>query len=312
MITSMSRAAKTAWGVLAYNIGVILWGAYVRATGSGAGCGAHWPLCNGVIIQRAPSVATLIEYSHRITSGLALVSVLVLAWITWRATRKGDPARTAAALSVFFMLTEAAVGAGLVLFELVAGDASAARALFMAVHLLNTFILLGCLSMTAWWLSGGARWTLGGRGARLTGILTGCAGILIASSSGAVAALGDTLYPTSSLAAGLRADLSPTSHALIRLRVIHPMFAAAVALGLVLGAPRLARGAGRAGTLLGRLVPMFAALQIAFGIVNVLLLAPIWMQMVHLLTADLVWMTFVLLGAASLGPPQAVRAVKAA
>ena len=78
MSTSLSRLATFAWAVLAYNIGVILWGAYVRATGSGAGCGDHWPLCNGVVIPRDPSIATLIEYSHRITSGFALIAVVVL------------------------------------------------------------------------------------------------------------------------------------------------------------------------------------------------------------------------------------------
>src|SRR5579864_6224423 len=137
-----SRLARYAWGVLAYNVAVILWGAYVRASGSGAGCGSHWPLCHGVILQRAPSAATLIEYSHRVTSGLAVVSVLVLLIWTWRERPAGDPSRTGAGLSVFFMLTEAAVGAGLVLFSLVADNASMARALFDAVHLLNTFLLL--------------------------------------------------------------------------------------------------------------------------------------------------------------------------
>ena len=81
----MSRFARYGWGVLAFNLLVILWGAYVRASGSGAGCGAHWPLCNGEVIPRAPSVATLIEYSHRLTSGLALLGVLALLAWTWRA-----------------------------------------------------------------------------------------------------------------------------------------------------------------------------------------------------------------------------------
>src|SRR5918999_5260767 len=148
----MARLQRFAWFVLGYNVAVILWGAYVRATGSGAGCGSHWPLCNGEVLPRAPSVATLIEFSHRLTSGLALIAVVILLVWTRRATAPGHPARRGATWSLFFMLTEAAVGAGLVLFQLVADNASMARAMFMAVYLPNKFILLGCLGLPAWWV----------------------------------------------------------------------------------------------------------------------------------------------------------------
>ncbi|HTI39185.1 MAG TPA: COX15/CtaA family protein [Vicinamibacterales bacterium] len=301
----LSRLARYAWAVLAYNIGVILWGAYVRATGSGAGCGSHWPLCNGVMVPRAPTAATLIEFSHRLTSGLALVSVVVLLVWTWRGVSSPHPARSGAALSVFFMLTEAAVGAGLVLFALVADNASMARALFVAVHLLNTFVLLACIALTAWWLSGGMPIRLSGGRGRAAAILGLCAALLVSSSSGAVAALGDTLYPQGSLAAALRADLSPTSHVLIRLRIFHPMLAAATALALLLFSNRLARGTGPIAERLATIVMSVALCQIVAGIVNVMLLAPVWMQMVHLLIADVLWVSVVLLGAASL-PPAAV------
>jgi len=295
-----SRLARYAWAVLAYNIGVILWGAYVRATGSGAGCGSHWPLCNGVVIPRAATAATLIEFSHRLTSGLALISVVVLLAWTWMRVPKPHPARTGAALSVLFMLTEAAVGAGLVLFELVADNASMARALFVAVHLMNTFVLLACVTLTAWWLSGGAPIRLEGRGRRAAAIILVSVALLISSSSGAVAALGDTLYPQGSLSAALQADLSPTSHILIRLRVLHPMLAASTAFVLIVFAHRFARGGSPAASRLASMVVGAAVAQIAAGIVNVLLLAPVWMQMVHLLIADVLWVSVVLLGAASL------------
>ena len=308
-----SRLVRYAWGVLVYNVGVILWGAYVRASGSGAGCGSHWPLCDGVVIPPAPTTAMLIEYSHRLTSGLALVSVVVLLAWTLRTVRKPHPARTAAGLSVVFMLTEAAVGAGLVLFRLVADNASMARALFVAVHLLNTFVLLACIALTAWWLSGNAPVATRGRGGRFAAIVSLCGALLLSSSSGAVAALGDTLFPQGSLAAALQADLSPTSHVLIRLRVLHPMLAAATAFALLLSAHRLADGGGPSAPRLARIVMAAAALQIALGILNVLLLAPVWMQLVHLLVADALWVSVVLLGAAALStvgraaPPVAAR-----
>ena len=297
MFSSLSPVAKFAWGVLVYNIGVILWGAYVRASGSGAGCGEHWPLCNGVVIPRDPSTATLIEFSHRITSGFALIGVVVLLILVWRACAPGHPARRGAAWTVFFMLTEAAVGAGLVLFELVADNATMARAMFMAVHLLNTFVLVAWLTLTAWWLSGGGAVSMRGHGARAVPLAIAAFGLLLVGASGAVAALGNTLYPDTSVAAGLAADLSATSHFLIRLRILHPTFAVLTAVGLLFGAPRLARGHGPVTAGLARVVASFALFQLVLGAINVALLAPVWMQIIHLLVADLLWIAFVLFGA---------------
>ena len=303
MSTSLSRLATFAWAVLAYNIGVILWGAYVRATGSGAGCGDHWPLCNGVVIPRDPSVATLIEFSHRITSGFALIGVVVLLIWVWRACAPGHPARRGAVWTVVFMLTEAAVGAGLVLFQLVADNASMARAMFMAVHLLNTFILVGWLTLTAWWLSGGRPVSPRLRPRRSAAFAVATFGLLLVGVSGAVAALGNTLFPDASLAEGFKADLSPTSHFLIQLRILHPTFAVITSVGLILGASRLGGGAGATAQRLARLVAALAGIQLLAGAVNLILMAPVWMQLVHLLIADFLWIAFVLLGAAVLAVP---------
>jgi heme A synthase len=297
----MSRLGRFAWSVLAYNIAVIVWGAYVRATGSGAGCGNHWPLCNGEIVPPSPTVATLIEYSHRLTSGLALVGVVALLVWVWRACRPGHPARTGAVLSVVFMLTEAAVGAGLVLFQLVADNASAARAMFMGVHLLNTFVLLASIALTAWWLTGGAAVRLRGRGVTLAAVVGGCAALLVVSSSGAVAALGDTLFPSRTLSDALAADLSATSHVLIRLRVLHPVLAGSTAVALLWLAPYLGRRRGLAAAPLSRAVVALAIAQMALGFGNVILLAPVWLQLLHLTVADFIWIGFVLLGASALG-----------
>jgi cytochrome c oxidase assembly protein subunit 15 len=296
-----SALVRFAWTVLGYNVAVILWGAYVRASGSGAGCGSHWPLCNGEVVPRAPSIATLIEYSHRLTSGLALVGVVILLWWTVRGTAPGHAARRAAAWSLFFMLTEAAVGAGLVLFNLVADNQTMARALFMGAHLVNTFLLLAAMALTAWWLSGDTPGREASRGA-LAALAALAAGVLLTGTSGAVAALGDTLYPAGSLAEGLRADLSPTSHFLIRLRVWHPAIAIAVGLAILAVAPRLPAASDGTATRLARALTIAVGLQLLAGLANVLLLAPVWMQMTHLLLADGVWILLVLLGARVGGP----------
>ncbi len=294
--------SRLAWLVLGWNIAVILWGAFVRATGSGAGCGAHWPLCNGEVLPRAPALATIIEFTHRATSGVALLLVFYLAVRVFRARPARHPARRAAAASVLFILTEAAVGAGLVLFRLVADNESVARALFMAVHLMNTFVLLACLTLTAHWCSSDA----GPRLARRLAwpLLTGALALLLVGTSGAIAALGDTLYPARSLLGGLAADLSPTAHLLVRLRLAHPVLALGGAVAVALAGLVVLRSRPDAFTArLARAVIGLVLLQLLVGLLNVALLAPVWMQLVHLLLADLVWIAFVLTSVRALAAP---------
>jgi len=302
----MPRFAKYAWGVLTYNLAVVLWGAYVRASGAGAGCGRHWPLCNGVVIPQPERIQTLIEFTHRVMSGVALL--LVIGLVVWsRAAPRGHPARGGALASLGFMLSEALVGAWLVLYRLVEHDASMTRAVSLSVHLVNTFLLLAALGLTAWWASGGPRVGLRGRGALPWLVAAGLAGTLAVGMTGAVAALGDTLFPSSSLLGGLREDASPTAHLLIRLRVLHPTLAILVGfylLGLSLWLAR-APARGRAAAL-ARAMGVLVLLQLLLGGLNVALLAPVWLQLVHLLAADLVWLALVLSGAAALAEPAAV------
>lgn len=301
----MSRFARYGWGVLAFNLLVILWGAYVRASGSGAGCGAHWPLCNGVVIPRAPALETLVELTHRATSGLALLLVVgQLVWARRVAPRRGA-AWWAAHAAMALMLTEALVGAGLVLFEMVAQNASLARAWWLAAHLLNTFALLAALALVPWFASGrpAPRWREPSpeRGLLAAALL----GTLLLGMTGAVTALGDTLFPARSLADGLAQDFAPTAHVLLRLRVLHPTLAVVVALLVLLTA---AVAAGRRPDVTTRRGALAAAglvlAQLAGGVVNLLLLAPTWMQLAHLLMADALWIALVLLAAATLAAPR--------
>ena len=159
---AQSSVARFAWGVLAFNVAVILWGAWVRLSGSGAGCGSHWPLCDGEVIPTAPSVEKAIEFTHRATSGLALVAVAALAVRARRAFGRGSAARRSAAWALGFVLIEALLGAGLVLFELVGADDSSARAVVMPLHLVNTLLLLGALALTARTAGGAAAPRLAG------------------------------------------------------------------------------------------------------------------------------------------------------
>jgi heme A synthase len=298
-----TKLARYAWLVLTYNMAVVAWGAYVRATGSGAGCGAHWPLCNGEVIPRAPTTEMLVEFSHRASSGVALIAVVVLLVWAFRACEANHPARRGAVLAMIFMLTEAALGAGLVLFQLVAFNPSMARAMAMVAHLANTFLLLASLALTAHWASGGADISLAvAKRGRLIGMLAvGLIGLIAVGKTGAATALGDTLYPVRSMAEGLTADLSATSHLFVRLRVLHPALAMLVGGLLVFGVSRVPLTAGTGiGRLASRAVVVVAIAEVLAGFLNLWLLAPVWMQMVHLLMADLLWIALVLLAASAL------------
>lgn len=292
---------RYAWGVLGYNLLVIIWGAYVRASGSGAGCGSHWPLCNGTVIPREAQMETIVELTHRLTSGLALVAVVGLVVWAVRAFPRGHLCRRGAIASLLFIILEALIGAGLVLFEYVAYNTSIARAYWMAGHLVNTFLLLAALALTPWWAAPGKdSQPRPGRTLGAPLFLLGFAGLLVLGVSGAIAALGDTLFPSGSLAEGIRQDFSPTAHVLLRLRIWHPIIAVIVSAGLAGVAYASRRGSPR-----GRVAFWSAAVialvvvQLIAGLVNLLLLAPIWMQLVHLLLADLLWIAFVLLAASS-------------
>jgi heme A synthase len=242
----------------------------------------------------------LIEFSHRLSSGLAfLLTVGLLIW-AFRAYPRQHVVRWAAGFSMLFMITEALIGAGLVLFQLVADNASIARVLSIAAHLANTFLLLASLTLTAWWASGGEPFRLRGQGA-LSGLLAlGLIGVLVVGVSGAVTALGDTLFPVSSLTEGLRQDFSPTAHVLIRLRLLHPVIAVSVALYLILVAALCNSSRHSVATRwLSLSLTVFLLVQLGAGLVNVALLAPVWMQLVHLFLADAVWIVLVLLTASA-------------
>jgi cytochrome c oxidase assembly protein subunit 15 len=302
------RLSRFAWSVVAFNLVVILWGAWVRLSGSGAGCGSHWPLCDGEFVPRAATAEKWIEYTHRATSGLALVAVVALAAAAYRSTAARHPARRAALAAVAFVLVEAALGAALVLLELVADDASLGRALMMPLHLVNTFLLLGALALVARRAVAPARPVARAAGAPAWAALL----VLLALSgaSGAVAALGDTLFPPASLAEGLRQDLDPAAHALVRLRVAHPVIAAVAAAATILLASKLP--AERPGLPWRRAAAGLALLQVALGVVNVALLAPAALQLLHLLIADLLWISVVVAASEALRGPLRAEARAAA
>lgn len=303
----LNRFARYVWIVVAVNLFVIVWGAYVRASFSGDGCGSHWPLCNGEVIPTTGLVKTLIELTHRLTSGVALLLVVGLVWRARRLFPPKDRVRRGAFWSLIFILIEALIGAALVKFELVAGNASVARAFVMSIHLVNTFLLLGVLSLTGWWAMGGEALRLRGQGKVGAIFAFGLCGTLLIAVSGGVAALGDTLFPASSLAQGIRQDFSSAAHFLIRLRVLHPLFAVGIGLYVVAAASYVNNflHTGQRTKRLTSILTTLFLVQLGAGILNVSLLAPVWLQLTHLLLADLFWIALVLNAASALAQTDA-------
>src|ERR1700722_9275657 len=293
---------RFAWGVVGYNVLVILWGALVRATGSGAGCGNHWPLCNGQVIPLSPRVDTVIEFTHRCMTGGSTFLVIGLPVWTLRGTVKGQAARVLAVASMLLLLNEAFLGALLVKLGYVTGNQSMGRVVVLSIHLSNTLLLLAALTLTAWLLGTGQMWRqLGVRGGKRLWAVLGLVATLVVGVSGSLAALGDTLFPASSLRAAFAQDFAASSPWLLRLRGVHPVSAvvAAVFVFWLVGQARRTR-TGR----LANFVVALLCFQFALGLGDVLLLAPVWMQILHLLGADLYWVGLVVLAAAVMWPQQ--------
>jgi cytochrome c oxidase assembly protein subunit 15 len=290
---------RFAWGVLIYFIAVILWGTLVRATGSGAGCGNHWPLCNGTVMQHSASVNTIIEFTHRLTSGLSLLAVVALLAWTWAATVRGHLARAAAAASVAFTLIEAILGALLVKLGLTAQSQSPLRPAYLALHLTNTLLLLAALTLTAHLLSRSKGYLRGSiRLVAPFGTVAGIFVVMIVGVTGSLAALGDTLFPATSLGLAMAQDFSSTSGWLVRWRWMHPtvaFLASILLIWLLIHAVRRGKYWDNRG--LSALVLLLLAIVYSLGLLDVILLAPLWVQVAHLLAADSLWVALVVLTA---------------
>jgi cytochrome c oxidase assembly protein subunit 15 len=289
--------ARFAWFVVVYNIIVIVWGAYVRATGSGAGCGRRWPLCNGEFLPTTQQTQTVIEFTHRVTSGVSLVLAAILLIWCWRRIARGDWPRYAAVAAAVLLFNEALLGALLVLSDHVGGlDPSATHALFLCLHFGNTLLLLAALALTASWLSNHERRF----GVVPTPYLTiatvlGLVSVMVMGMTGSLASLGDTIFPADSLRHAVLQDFSSSSPTLLHLRVLHPVAAVVGSLYVLWLLQVFWRKQERFPW-----VPVLTITltgQIALGAMNVILLAPVWLQMAHLLVAEIFWILLVLASA---------------
>jgi cytochrome c oxidase assembly protein subunit 15 len=300
---------RVSGGVLAYFIAVIVWGALVRASGSGNGCGEHWPLCNGTVVQHSPTVDTLIEFTHRITSGLSLISVIALLWWTIASTVRGHLARIASIAAVAFTVIEAILGALLVKLGLTAQSQSPLRPPFLALHLANTLLMLAALTLTAHLLGrskGYLKSTV--RFVAPFGAIAAVVMVLIVGVTGSLAALGDTLFPASSLGTALTQDFSSGSAWLVRWRWTHPTIAFISSFFLIWLLIRAAKQTAHwDNRRLSAIVLILLAAQYILGVLDIALLAPVWLQLTHLLGANVLWASLVVLTARVTLEPVEIR-----
>ena len=305
--TKLSGFAKYAWFVLAYNIVVILWGVFLRASKSGDGCGQHWLTCHGEVIPSAPALKTVIEFSHRITTaldGFIVIGLLVWAILRWKSGKTGTNSRVLkmATGAFIFVIIEGLLGAGLVLTGNTAENLTAARPFWMAGHLITTLILLTFLTLTAWFANGGKSFNFKTEPKVKLFLLLGIFGFLLVGMSGSVAALSSMIFPSETLTEGITKDFSATSNVLLRLRVSHPILSILTSVYLIFLAGWLRKRSENNPMVVrwSNILSILILLQIGFGALTLLTLAPILMQLGHLLLADLVWISFVLLTASFL------------
>ncbi len=301
LISGRRKFGALAWSVLIFNVLVVLGGAIVRATGSGDGCGESWPLCTDRIIPTNPGVETVIEFSHRITSALAVLGVIAMFVFARRLYEKGHRVRNAAAASLALLLFESLLGALLIVFSWVDQDASIGRMIVVPVHLLNTYILVGALTLTAWWSSGnpGPTKPIDPRVKR--SLILGALGILFIGAIGALNALADSLYPAESFLSGVTEEFSAGAPWLLQIRIFHPIIAIAVGLGVAYLIMRLTPTATSRTKRLGAVVGGLIVIQFFVGLINVMLAAPLETQVIHLAIADTIWIIYLMFGASLLG-----------
>lgn len=312
---------RLAWGVTGYTFLVVIWGYFLRISESGDGCGTDWPLCNGAVVPTAPSFSTLVELSHRITSGLVLLLVIALAVAAFRVFPRGHAVRFGAGLSLLLTITESLFGAILVVLGWVAEDISVGRILIRPVHVTNTFTLMATLTLTAWWATRGVA-TLPWRGLTegfWSRRLIPALGVMALAWTGAWTGLAVTAFPAETLREGMGQYLDG-EHLLIYLRMVHPILSLAV-IAILLRQARsdwaLAHARGDVGfSRLALGTGILAGVQLLAGPLTIVVGNPVGMRLFHLFLADLLWAFVVLAisagmeGARASAPPSPYSGIK--
>jgi heme A synthase len=263
----------------------ILAGAFVRATGSGDGCGATWPTCKGRIIPALTDTSELIEFSHRSVSGLLLVVTLIIFSKT-RKFQKGSLVKSVTNYLTFFVIFEAIIGAIIVLFEWVGLNSSLPRIVAVPIHLVNTFGLLGCYAILYKIVEDDLKEikSIFNRNFILISFL-----FLLSGATGSITALADVLFPSASFIEGFLEDFDKTSEALTRLRILHPIISSALSLVLYVYSTRINKKYG----VNVKLLKTFVIVAVVLGVFNVISNIVLPLSILHLAIADFLWISYI-------------------
>ena len=263
----------------------ILAGAFVRATGSGDGCGSTWPTCKGKIIPQLSDSSEVIEFSHRSISGILLIVTLII-FIKSRNMSKGTIVRTTVNFLTFFVIFEAAIGAVIVLYEWVGLNSSLPRIIAVPIHLVNTFGLLACYAVLYKVLLNNFKniKQLWDRRFVFVAFL-----FLLSGATGSITALADVLFPSASFYEGLMEDFDRTSELLTRLRILHPIVATGLSVALIIESRKIQKDY----KIDVKFLQLLVIVAVTLGVLNVLSNIVLLLSIFHLAIADLLWITYI-------------------
>ena len=270
---------------LLLSIASILAGAFVRATGSGDGCGATWPTCKGKIIPALSDTSELIEFSHRSVSGILLVVTLIIFSKT-RKFQKGSLVRTVTNYLTFFVIFEALIGAVIVIFEWVGLNSSLPRIIAVPIHLVNTFGLLGSYAILYKILQDDLQniKNMFNKNFLLISSL-----FLLSGATGSITALADVLFPSASFVEGFLADFDRTSEVLTRLRILHPIISSTLSIVLYV----YATGIRKKYNVGVKPLQILILIAVFLGVINVLSNIVLPLSILHLAIADFLWISYI-------------------
>ena len=270
---------------LLLSIASILAGAFVRATGSGDGCGATWPTCKGKIIPSLSDTSELIEFSHRSVSGVLLVVTLII-FAKTRKFQKDSLVRTVTNYLTFFVIFEALIGAVIVIFEWVGLNSSLPRIIAVPIHLVNTFGLLGSYAILYKILQDDLQniKNMFNKNFLLISSL-----FLLSGATGSITALADVLFPSASFVEGFLADFDRTSEVLTRLRILHPIISSTLSIVLYV----YATGIRKKYNVSVKPLQILILIAVFLGVINVLSNIVLPLSILHLAIADFLWISYI-------------------
>ena len=263
----------------------ILAGAIVRATGSGDGCGASWPTCNGKVLPSLNTTSEIIEFSHRSISGILLIITLLL---FIKSKDHGTPSLHKKIINylTFFVLLEALIGAVIVIYEWVGLNSSLPRIIAVPLHLVNTFALLAFYTLIFFLLreSENDLENFFDHRLKIAFIL-----FFLTGATGSITALADVLFPSASFIEGLADDFDSTSEILTRLRIVHPIVSTVLSIFLFSESNRFKNIFG----INASAIKILVITGVVLGTLNVVSNIILPLSILHLLLADLLWITYI-------------------